>query len=42
MYNDGDANLLQYIFELDPTKTTKTYYPDVGSLKAEDIYKAQS
>ena len=30
MYNNGGAKSLQYIFEREPTKTTKKYYPDVG------------
>ena len=30
MYDNGDTDLLQYIFEWEPTKTTKKAYPDVG------------
>ena len=29
MYINGGANLLQYIFEKEPTKTAKKSYPDV-------------
>ena len=29
MYNNGDANPIQYIFEREPTKTTKQYHPAV-------------
>ena len=41
MYNNGDSNLLQYIFEWEPTKTTTKYYPDVY-LSSQKIYEAQS
>ena len=40
MYNNVDANLLQYIFEWDPTKTTTKYYPAVD-LSRQNIYEAQ-
>ena len=37
MYNKGDANLLQYIFDWNPTKTTKIL-PSCSYLKAENIW----
>ena len=40
IYNDGNANSLQYIFEWDPTKKTTKYYPDVG-ISGQKIDDAQ-
>ena len=42
MYNNVDANLLQYIFEWKPTKTATKNLPNCSSLKAEYIYAAIS
>ena len=39
MYNNVDVNLLQYVFEWDPTKTTKNSYPDLG-LSEQKIHEA--
>ena len=41
MYNNGDANSLQYNFEWEPTKTTTKYYPYVG-LSRQKIYADHS
>ena len=41
MYNNVDANSLQYNFERDPMKTTTEYYPSVG-LSGQKIHAAQS
>ena len=40
MYNNGDANMLQYIFEKNPTKATTKSYPDVY-LSRQKIYEVQ-
>ena len=39
MYNNGDANLIQYIFEREPTKTNQSS-PDLG-LSMQNIDGAQ-
>ena len=41
MYNNGDANSLQYVFEWELTKTTKEPYPAVG-ISRQKIYVEQS
>ena len=33
MYNHGDVNLLQYIFEQEPTKTKTKSYPAISDMK---------
>ena len=41
IYNNGNTNSLQYIFEWEPAKTTKISYPAVG-LSRQKIYVEQS
>ena len=41
MYNNGDANLLHYIFKWEPTKATEKYYPAVGRNGGEKVTEYQ-